>query len=368
MNTQLLYRIAFSSLRGINRTLAEELLARVESEERFFSLSHKELIEIIGFDNKLFDRKYRDEVLQKATSEVEFISKHDKIRAIYFSDPDYPSRLADCEDAPIMLYCSGTCNLNASHMVSIVGTRHATPYGNAFVTNLVEDLAATMDDVVIISGLAYGIDITAHRAALRCGIPTIAVLAHGLNTIYPAAHRNTAVEMVQNGGAIITDYMSSDAIHRGNFIARNRIVAAISDCTIVAESAIKGGALITARLASGYCRDVFALPGRTSDTYSAGCNHLIATNTAALVTNASDIISAMRWTPRPSEGSQQELFIELSAEEQVVVDYLAQHGEAQINTLCVAVNIPIARLMGLLIDMEFKGLILSFPGSKYRLA
>ena len=368
MNTQRLYQIAFSSLRGINRTLAEELLTRVESEERFFTLSHKELRDIIGFDNKLFDRKYRDEVLQKASSESEFIDRHNNIRTLYYTDPDYPARLANCEDAPIMLYCSGSCNLNAAHMVSIVGTRHATPYGNSFVTRLVEDLASSMDDIVIVSGLAYGIDITAHRAALHCDIPTIAVLAHGLNTIYPAAHRNTAVEIAQSKGALITDYRSCDAIHRGNFIARNRIVAAISDCTIVAESAIKGGALITARLASGYCRDVFALPGRTSDTYSAGCNRLISSNIAALVTNTDDIISAMRWTTRKTEGMQSELFIELSDEEQRVVDYLTLHGEAQINTLCVSVNIPIARLMGLLIDMEFKGLILSFPGSKYRLA
>jgi len=194
------------------------------------------------------------------------------------------------------------------------------------------------------------------------------VLAHGLNTIYPTAHRNTAIEMLQNGGGLITEYRSSEAIHRGNFIARNRIVAALCDCTIVAESAKKGGALITAKLASGYCRDVFALPGRTSDQYSAGCNHLIATNLAALITNANDLISAMRWTPLPQEGQQAEMIVELTEEEQSIVEYLTLHGEAQINTLCIGVNIPIARLMGILIDMEFKGLILSFPGSKYRLA
>lgn len=363
-----IYQIAFASLRGINRTLAEELLTRIESEERFFTLSHRDLIDTIGFDNKLFDRKYRDEILAKASIETEFLNKHPNIRAIYFTDEAFPRRFADCEDAPIMLYMAGECDLNAAHIVSVVGTRHATPYGNSFVSSLVEDLASSMENIVIVSGLAYGIDITAHRAALRAGIPTIAVLAHGLNTIYPATHRNTAVEMVQNGGGLITDYRSSDAIHRGNFIARNRIVAAMSDCTIVAESAKKGGALITARLASGYCRDVFALPGRTSDPYSAGCNHLIATNTAALITNADDLITAMRWAPRKKEGEQTEMILELTDEEQSVVEYLTQHGEAQINTLCVSVNIPIARLMGILIDMEFKGLILSFPGSKYRLA
>lgn len=362
-----LYHIAFGTLKGMTRTLAEELLGRVGTEERFFALPEREIAGLAGFDSRLFSREYRDSVLEKSRAEVEFIDKHN-ISVLYFSDDSYPRRLADSEDAPILLYMAGDCDLNAAHIISIVGTRHATPYGNDFTTRLVNDLAAKIENLVIVSGLAYGIDVTAHVAALRAGIPTVAVLAHGLNTIYPSAHRNIAAEMIHQGGALVTDYRSTDPIHRGNFIARNRIVAALSDCTIVAESAAKGGALITARLASGYCRDVFALPGRTSDRYSAGCNKLIASNTAALIESADDLIAAMGWTPKPSEGTQAEMFVEMTDDEQLVADYLTGRDDAQINTMCVQTGIPIARLMSLLIDMEFKGLVLSYPGGKYRLA
>ena len=361
------YHIAFGSLKGITRTLADELLSRVGSEERFFTLAERELTALAGFGNRLFDAGYRQQLMAKATQEHEFVGRHG-MKAIYFTQPDFPARLADCEDAPILLYVAGNCDLNTAHIVSIVGTRHATPYGNDFTTRLVDDLAGKIDNLVIVSGLAYGIDIAAHLAALRNNVPTIAVLAHGLNTIYPAAHRNIAADIVRHGGALVTEYASTDAIHRGNFIARNRIVAAISDCTVVAESAAKGVALITARLASGYCRDVFALPGRTSDRYSAGCNRLIATNTAALIESADDVIAAMRWTPRPREGTQSEMFVPLSPEEEAVIGYLTTNGEGQVNAMCVQLDIPIARLMALLIDMEFKGLILSFPGGKYRIA
>jgi DNA processing protein len=216
--------------------------------------------------------------------------------------------------------------------------------------------------------LAYGIDIAAHTASLRHKVPTVAVLAHGLNTIYPASHRNVAADIARGGGMLVTDYRSIDAIHKGNFVARNRIVASLCDCLVVAESADKGGALITAGIADSYGRDVMALPGRTSDKYSAGCNRLISNNVAALVESADDIIKAMRWTPKVEEGFQTTLSMELTAEEQAVVDYLSQHDEAQINQLCVALNSSVSKLMALLIEMEFKGLILTYPGGRYRLA
>ncbi len=276
------YRIAFASLRGMTRTLAGELLARIGSEEAFFSATERQLACVMGFNNRLLSQSYRDEVLEKARIETDFV-KRNNVRLYYFTDVDFPSRFIDCDDAPIILYSLGSCNLNASHIVSIVGTRHATPYGIDFTTRLVEELSAILDDLVIVSGLAYGIDIAAHRAALNCGIPTIAVLAHGLNTIYPATHRNTAADIIRQNGMLLTDYRSIDTIHKGNFIARNRIVAALSDCLVVSESAEKGGALITANIASGYNRDVFALPGRISDRYSAGCNRLIANNIAGLI-------------------------------------------------------------------------------------
>lgn len=363
----LTHHIAFASLRGMTRTLAAEFIARIGSEENFFSASERQLATVMGFNNKLLSRSYRDDVLEKAAREADFI-KRNNIHVHYYTDNSFPTRLAECDDAPIILYTLGDCNLNASHIVSIVGTRHATPYGVDFTNRLVEELAMAVDDIIIVSGLAYGIDITAHKAAINCGIPTIAVLAHGLNTIYPSAHRNAAADIIRHSGMLLTDYMSCDSVHKGNFIARNRIVAALSDCTIVSESAEKGGALITANIASGYNRDVFALPGRSSDRYSAGCNRLIASNIAGLIQSADDLIDAMRWTKKATEGEQSEMFTPLSDEEEKVIGYLTTHDNASINQLCVALNYPIARLMALLIDMEFKGLILTFPGGRYRLA
>lgn len=364
---KLTYQIAFASLRGMTRSLANEILSRIGDETSFFNTSETQLEMLMGFKNKLFSKSYRNDILKKAEKETDFILNNN-IHPIYYKDEKFPYRLTDCDDAPIMLYTIGNCNLNSAHIISIVGTRHATPYGINFTTRFVEDIAKTIDNAVIVSGLAYGIDIAAHNASLRNNIPTIAVLAHGLNTIYPASHRNIAADIVRDNGMLVTDYRSIDTIHKGNFVARNRIVAALCDCIMVVESAEKGGAMITAGIASSYNRDVFALPGRSSDIYSSGCNKLIATNVAALIENADDMIKAMRWTPKAKEGEQQSLALDLSAEELHIIKYLSTHDDAQINQMCIALNYPIAKLMALLIDMEFKGLILTYPGGRYRLA
>ena len=362
-----IYKIAFASLRGITRRLAEDMLARIGDEKAFFSATERQLAAVMGCSNRLFADSYRHGLLEKAEKEATFIQSN-SVKPLYFTDSDYPARLNECDDAPLLLYGLGDCDLNSVHMISIVGTRHATPYGTDFVIRLVEDLAKKIGNVVIVSGLAYGIDIVAHRAALHCGVPTVAVLAHGLNTIYPAAHRSTAAEIVKTNGMLLTDYMTQDTLHKGNFVARNRIVAGLSDCTIVAESAIKGGALITAGIASAYHRDVAALPGRTSDRFSQGCNKLIADNTAALISDADSLIAMMGWSTLPQEGDQTLMQLTLSPEEESVVSYLTENGEGDINRLCVALNMPMHRLMPLLVDMEFKNLILTFPGGKYRLA
>ena len=361
------FEISFASLKGINSALAANILDRVGSEQRFFTLSERQLASEMGFDNKLFAKSYRNSLLENARNELEFIEAN-HVSTFYFRNDDYPSRLTDCEDAPLLLYGLGECDLNGAHFISIVGTRHATPYGKDFVNRLVADLAERLENVVIVSGLAYGIDAVAHNAAINAGVKTVAVLAHGLSTIYPAANRNLAAKIAKENGMLLTDYPSDAPIHKGNFVARNRIVAALSDCTVVVESAQKGGSLITARLASGYCRDVFALPGRISDRYSAGCNRLISSNTATLLQSADDLIAAMRWTPIARPAEQPQLFAELSGEQRAIADYLTENGEAHINDICVNVGIPIAKLTGILIDMEFDGLILSFPGGKYRLA
>ena len=362
------YLIAFASLRSINRRLAEGILSRTGDEATFFTLPESKLSAIMGCSNRLFDSDYRAELMQRARNEARFIDEN-RIHTLYFRNSDYPSRLTECDDAPLMLYTLGECDINASHMISIVGTRHATPYGIDFVTRLIDDLAAKLDSPpVIVSGLAYGIDIAAHRAAMNAGLPTVAVLAHGLNTIYPAAHRNAAAEIVHKGGMLVTDYMSKSVMHKGNFVARNRIVAGLSDCLVVAESAEKGGALITAGIAAAYNRDVMALPGRTSDKYSRGCNRLIASNVAALIDGADALIEAMQWKSKPTEGTQEELPVTMSPDEQSIADYLTANGEGCINEMCVTLGIPISRLMTTLIDMEFKGIIITYPGGKYRLS
>lgn len=360
----LIYNIAFSQIRGNNMVIARELLSRIGSEEAFFNTPSQFLNEQIGQKTKITDDEYRFHLLEKAKREIEFIEKN-SIKTLYFNDSEYPQRLLDCDDAPLMLYTLGECNLNDKHIISIVGTRHATHYGIDMTERIIEDLSKTIDNLIIVSGLAYGIDIAAHRAALKYGIPTIAVLAHGLNTIYPSQHRNIAVEMVKNNGLLLTDYMSINNIHRGNFLARNRIVAGLSDCTLVVESAEKGGAITTASIADGYHRDVLAVPGRINDIYSQGCNQLISTGRAALISSAKDIIDTMRWIPKPIEGNQVEMFVELNDDEQSIIKFISNNNRPSINEISVGINMSLTKLMSMLIDLEFRGLIINYPGGRY---
>ncbi len=364
----LVYRIAFASLKGINPVLAGELISRVGSERAFFEMPERSLASVMGFRNRIFDDVYRAPLLEAAAREADFV-RANGIRTLYYTDCDYPQRMSDVEDAPLMLYALGQADLNRGHLLAVVGTRHATPYGIDFVNRLVADAASSLSEpLTVISGLAFGIDASAHQASLKQGIPTVGVLAHGLNTIYPSQHRKLAADMVHNGGLLVTEYRSDSPVHKGNFIARNRIVASLCDALVVAESARKGGALITARLASGYNRDVFALPGRTSDRYSQGCNKLISNHCAALIQDAEDLMDAMGWQRKEQGAVQQTLFPELSDDEQTAVDFIREHGEAHISQLTMALNRSVAKVMALLIDMEFKGIVLAYPGGKYRLA
>lgn len=352
----------------MNRLLAEKLVELAGDVSAFFTLSQRELSDLTGWNSSLFSEVERGRALLAATNEVSFIRKNN-ITPLFFTDADYPQRLLECGDAPLMLYYKGSATLQAQRVVSIVGTRHATPYGRNFVETLVRDLADTCPDTLIVSGLAYGIDVTAHRAALRYGLPTVGVLAHGLNTIHPTQHRNTAVEMLGNGG-LLTEYTSSQAVHRGLFLARNRIVAGLADAVVVVESGTKGGSLFTATIAGDYHRDVFALPGRVGDISSMGCNNLIRQNKAALLTCADDLIEAMGWGAPRKQPSQQSLAVEqeveLTAEEQSIMQYLALNGEGQINRMSVELNTPIATLSATLVELEFKGCVVAFPGGVYR--
>lgn len=358
------YKIAFASIKGMGIDLAGKILDIIPSEKDFFEMSQRDLEGLIQGKNKILETSYRREILDKALKECDFIDKN-RISLFYYSSDNFPKRLLEAPDAPIVLYGKGNCNLNASHVISIVGTRHATQYGKSFTDDLIQVISETLPGTIIVSGLAYGIDVFAHKASLYNSLPTIGVLAHGLNIIYPATHRNIAAEIATKGGMLLTDYTSQDIIHKGNFLARNRIVAALSDCTIVVESAEKGGALVTAAIANSYNRDVFAVPGRINDKYSAGCNNLIKRSKAYAITCASDLFDAMRWDVSKHKTESLTLFPSYSEIEQKVIDFITQNGDSHINTIAYALNIPVHKAMSLMVDMEFKGYVKAVAGGKY---
>lgn len=362
--TPITYRIAFANLQGMGIDLAHKLLDVVGSEEQFFAMSEKQLRALTHGRSKIYRDDYRREVLQRATAEEAFVREHG-IATTYFTDDAYPHRLLEAPDAPAMVYTLGQCDLESKHVISVVGTRHATQYGIRFCDTFIGELAQRVPDLVVVSGLAYGIDIAAHRAALKHGVPTAAVLPRGLNHIYPAAHRNDAIAIAKHGGMLLTDYTSQDEVQKSNFLARNRIVAALSDCTVIVESAGAGGALVTASLAMSYNRDVMAVPGRCGDEFSTGCNKLIATNKAALITSADDLLAAMRWEAAKPTPQQLELFPTLTKEEQAVVDAIRNHGEIHLNTLADELQQPVYKLMSTLVELDCKRIITTLPGCRY---
>lgn len=363
----LFYRLALCFIRGLDARVVQALLAAAGSFEALFTGWPIDDREIPGVLKRNFSGKFRDEALSRAETEYAFVQKN-HISVLFYTDDAYPARLRECEDAPLFLFAKGGGSLNAGRVVSVVGTRHATAYGRDFSQSFIRELSEIFPDVLIVSGLAYGIDIAAHRAALDAGVATFGVLAHGLQMVYPETHRNTAISMLPAGG-LITEYTSQQPVHKGNFVARNRIIAGVSDATIVVESAEKGGALITAELAGSYHRDVFALPGRIQDLYSRGCNRLIASNRAGLIGSASDFIRQMCWELPHKEGPvQTSLFpaLELSDDEVCVMRVLDAEGESHINLLTAQCGLPASRLLAVLLDLEFKNLVRPFPGGVYR--
>lgn len=293
------------------------------------------------------------------------------IQCIPYTDPRYPRRLRDCDDPPMVLFYRGTADLNARHILSIVGTRQITGYGRDVIARLVRDLAQECPDIVIVSGLAYGVDIYSHRAALENKLETVAVLAHGLDQIYPTLHRPTAIQMLAQGG-LLTEFPSATPVDKFNFVQRNRIVAGCSDATIVIESAAKGGSLITAELAQDYGREVFAVPGRITDQYSAGCNKLIDNNGAHALLDARSLLDTLGWSSTKAtsgETSADDLppVPGLSAEEQTIVNALQGHDRYETNQLSRQTGIPIGKLSGILLSMEMKGIVSNLPGACVKL-
>lgn len=321
---------------------------------------------------RLFEAlKHWDEPLARAEKEIEFvISKH--IACLCKGQPEYPQRLNDCDDAPLVLFYKGNANLNSTRIISIVGTRKCTDYGKDICRNFLQELSNYDKNIVIASGLAYGIDINAHRNALVYGMKTVGVLAHGMDTLYPAIHRKSAVEMLTQGG-LLTEYMSQTYADKRNFIRRNRIVAGIADATIVIESARRGGSLITANIAESYHRDCFAFPGRSTDANSQGCNELIRQNKATLIQSAKDMVESLCWddlfstmTTLPAKQPPHEA-IPLTEDEQMIVNHLKDVEEKQVNQLTVESNLPVSRVSSILFDLELKGIVTRSAGGMYRI-
>lgn len=362
-----IYCIAAANLKGMSVEYVRQIESRFGSLAEFFNADDRTVASVIGSVTPMLRREVRDAALKRAETELQWISDNGVV-PLYFTDKNYPHRLSDCTDAPVVLYSFGNVDLNSLHIVSVVGTRHATSYGMQFVHELISDLSKKISGLLVVSGLAYGIDVCAHRESVLAGVPTVGVLAHGLSTIYPAVHRQTASDMIAKGGGLVTDYIHDAPIHKGNFLSRNRIVAGMCDALIVVESGRRGGALVTANMASGYNRDVFAVPGRVTDIYSEGCNKLIFENVASMITSADDLIGSMQWTALPVEGEQQDLFVDLSPEQHKIVEYLTHNSDSMVNRMSVDLNCPVAKLIQLLGDMEFKGLIIGVPGGKYVLA
>jgi DNA processing protein len=298
---------------------------------------------------------------------MEFITKH-KVKPLLLGDEDYPQRLAECPDAPILMYYMGSANLNQKRVINIVGTRQCTTYGKDLIRRFIADLRRLCPEMLIVSGLAYGVDICAHREALGNGYETVGVLAHGLDEIYPSSHRETAKQMLAQGG-LLTEYMTETGADKMNFVKRNRIVAGMCDATILVESAAKGGGLITAGIAMDYNRSVFAFPGPVGAPYSEGCNRIIRNNTAELITSAQDFVESMRWptSRQQSETVERQLFPDLTAEEQQVVSLLQQTNDLQLNILSVRSNIPIGQMTAILFQLEMKGLVRPMAGGTYHL-
>lgn len=307
----------------------------------------------------------------RVEEELEYDFEHG-VKALCLNDDDYPYRLKEAPDAPLMLFYKGTANLNSRHVINIVGTRHCTRYGEDLIRRFVAGLHALCPDTIIVSGLAYGVDVHAHREALANDMDTVAVLAHGLDTLYPSSHRDTANEMVWHGG-LLTEYMTRTKSDKLNFVRRNRITAGICDATILVESAKKGGGLITTRIAREYNRDVFAFPGAVGALYSEGCNNLIRDNEAGLITSAEDFVKAMGWEDEVvlekarNQGIERQLFPDLSEEEQKVVSLLQQTNDLRQDIISVKTGIPIGNVIAILFQLEMKGVVKAYAGGTYHL-
>ena len=372
MESELYYTMALTRLTNFNYQQALELYKMVGSAQLLYE--HRNEIGDIVHDASPHLKaalSHWDDAMKRADFELKYMQEHG-IRGLTLNDDDYPQRLCECPDAPLVLYYKGNADLNQAKIISIVGTRHITTYGQDLVHRFISDLKKICPQMLIVSGLAYGVDIKAHRESLANGYPTVGVLAHGLDTIYPYHHRETAAEMLNHGG-LLTEFMTQTNSDKPNFVRRNRIVAGVADSVILVESAAKGGGLITAEIAQSYDRAVFAFPGNVNAEYSKGCNNLIRDNGAGLISNANDFVRAMGWQDEMqrqqalADGIERNLFPDLSPEEQKIVCLLHETNDLQLNILSVKSSIPIGQLTALLFQLEMKGVVKPLAGGMYHL-
>lgn len=332
-----------------------------------FALPPTELKLAFGNHTAIYDAILGKTTHARAEKELQFCEKNN-IRTLFFTDPDFPSRLNrdDTQDCPVLLYMLGKTDLNSERAISVVGTRSATPQGRDLTDRLVGQFKPL--EPVIVSGLAYGIDTAAHVAALNHSLPTVAVMGHGLDRIYPPQNRQLAKQILEQGGALLTEYPSETAINPGYFPARNRIIAALGDATVVVEASEKGGALITAAIAASYHREVFAVPGRVTDTYSRGTNNLIATQRAQMIRSADDLAYHMGWPldKLEPENTQQQLFPKLEPAFQKVYNLLHEHGQLMLDELSTLSGMPMPRVAGILFDLEMQKMVRALPGRLYQ--
>ena len=359
---ELFHLLALLKVDGVGDIIAKKLLTHCGSAEDVFKTKTSQIASIDGIGSVLLKKLKDKSVFEKAEQELKFI-RNNAVDVSFFLDENYPERLKHCIDGPVLLFSSGNIDLKNRKIISIVGTRQITSYGIEFCKKLIADLAPL--NPIIVSGFAYGVDIVAHQAALEHNLQTIGVVAHGLNQIYPKIHKKYVAKMEENGG-FMTEFWSSSNPEKENFVKRNRIVAGISEATIVIESADKGGSLITANMANDYNRDVFAVPGRTTDKYSQGCNNLIKTQKANVLSGAADLIYILNWDiEKKSKPVQKQLFVSLDDDEQKVYDYLQKNGKELLDTIALRCDFPIYRISGLLLNMELKGVIRPLPGKLF---
>ncbi|MEI6061718.1 MAG: DNA-processing protein DprA [Bacteroidota bacterium] len=361
----LLYKIALTLIPGVGSVNGKSLVAYCGGVQAVFMEKKHSLLRIPGIGEQTVNAITNHNVFARAEEELRFIEKN-AIQPIFYLDKQYPLRLKQCHDSPLMLYYKGTADLNASKVVALVGTRSATEYGRDMCRKIVEGLIR--HNALIVSGLAYGIDTWSHKAALDSGLETVAVLGHGLDRVYPYANRSLAEKITENGG-LLCEYMSNTLPDRENFPMRNRIIAGISDAVVVIEAGERGGALITAEIANSYNRDVFAVPGRLGDPHSEGCNKLIKINKAALIQSAKDISYILNWDDKqlPKVPVQGQLFLNLSPDEELILKLLREKGDMDIDLLRIESGFLPAKAATVLLNLEFEGLIRCMPGKVYRL-